>query len=127
MGLIKTIHVFCVLLSFAGFFVRGIWMLRDSELLRRRWVRITPQVVDTLLLVSAIILAIQLRLSPIEQPWLMAKIIALVVYIGVGLVALKLGRSKQVRLYAWLMGLVIFGYIVSVAITKSVMGWFAFI
>jgi len=127
MGLIKTIHVFCVLLSFAVFFVRGIWMLRDSELLRRRWVRITPQVVDTLLLVSAIILAIQLRLSPIEQPWLMAKIIALVVYIGVGLVALKLGRSKQVRLYAWLMGLVIFGYIVSVAITKSVMGWFAFI
>ena len=127
MGLVKTVHVVCVLLSFAGFFVRGIWMLRDSELLRRRWVRITPQVVDTLLLVSAIILAIQLRLSPIEQPWLMAKIIALVVYIGVGLVALKLGRSKQVRLYAWLMGLVIFGYIVSVAITKSVMGWFAFI
>jgi uncharacterized membrane protein SirB2 len=127
MGLVKTVHVVCVLLSFAGFFVRGIWMLRDSELMRRRWVRITPQVVDTLLLVSAIVLAIQLRLSPMEQPWLMAKIIALVVYIGVGLVALKLGRSKQVRLYAWLLGLVLFGYIISVAVTKSAMGWFAFI
>jgi uncharacterized membrane protein SirB2 len=127
MGLVKTIHVICVLLSFAGFFVRGIWMLRDSELMRRRWVRITPQVVDTLLLVSAIVLAIQLRLSPMEQPWLMAKIIALVVYIGVGLVALKLGRSKQVRLYAWLLGLLLFGYIISVAVTKSAMGWFAII
>jgi uncharacterized membrane protein SirB2 len=127
MGLVKTVHVVCVLLSFAGFFVRGVWMLRDSELMRRRWVRITPQVVDTLLLVSAIVLAIQLRLSPMEQPWLMAKIIALVVYIGVGLVALKLGRSKQVRLYAWLLGLVLFGYIISVAVTKSAMGWFAFI
>jgi uncharacterized membrane protein SirB2 len=127
MGLVKTIHVVCVLLSFAGFFVRGIWMLRDSELMRRRWVRITPQVVDTLLLVSAIVLAIQLRLSPMEQPWLMAKIIALVVYIGVGLVALKLGRSKQVRLYAWLLGLLLFGYIISVAVTKSAMGWFAII
>ena len=100
MGLIKTVHVVCVLLSFTGFFVRGIWMLRDSELMRRRWVRITPQVVDTLLLLSAIVLAIQLRLSPMEQPWLMVKIIALIVYIGVGLVALKLGRSKQVRMYA---------------------------
>jgi uncharacterized membrane protein SirB2 len=127
MGLVKTIHVVCVLLSFAGFFVRGIWMLRDSELMRRRWVRITPQVVDTLLLVSAIVLAIQLRLSPMEQPWLMAKIIALVVYIGVGLVALKLGRSKQVRLYAWLLGLLLFGYIISVAVTKSAMGWFVII
>jgi uncharacterized membrane protein SirB2 len=127
MGLVKTVHVICVLLSFAGFFVRGVWMLRDSELMRRRWVRITPQVVDTLLLVSAIVLAIQLRLSPMEQPWLMAKIIALVVYIGVGLVALKLGRSKQVRLYAWLLGLLLFGYIISVAVTKSAMGWFAVI
>ena len=127
MGLIKTVHVVCVLLSFTGFFVRGIWMLRDSELMRRRWVRITPQVVDTLLLLSAIVLAIQLRLSPMEQPWLMVKIIALIVYIGVGLVALKLGRSKQVRMYAWLLGLVLFAYIVSVAITKSAMGWFVFI
>ena len=127
MGLVKTVHVVCVLLSFTGFFIRGIWMLRDSELMRRRWVRITPQVVDTLLLVSAIVLAVQLRLSPMEQPWLMAKIIALIVYIGVGLVALKLGRSKQVRMYAWLLGLVLFAYIVSVAITKSAMGWFVFI
>ncbi len=127
MGLLKTVHVVCVLLSFAGFFVRGIWMLKDSELMQRRWVRITPQVVDTLLLVSAIVLAIQLRLSPMAQPWLMAKIIALVIYIGVGLVALKLGRSKKVRLYAWLLGLVLFGYIISVAVTKSAMGWFAFI
>lgn len=127
MELVKTIHVVCVLLSFAGFFVRGIWMLRDSELIRRRWVRITPQVVDTLLLASAIVLAIQLRLSPTEQPWLMAKIIALVVYIGVGLVALKLGRSKRERMSAWLLGLVLFAYIISVAVTKSAMGWFAFI
>lgn len=127
MGFVKTIHVTCVLLSFAGFFIRGIWMLRDSSLLSQRWVRITPQIVDTLLLVSAIVLAIQLRLSPLEQPWLMAKIIALVIYIGVGLVALKPGRSRQVRLYAWSLGMVLFGYIVSVAITKSPMGWFAFI
>ena len=125
MEVVKTLHVTFVALSFAGFFIRGIWMLKDSALLRQRWVRISPQVIDTVLLVSAIVLAVQLRFSPMEQPWLMAKIIALLAYIGVGLVALRLGRTKGIRLSAWLLGLVIFMYIVSVAITKSVMGWFA--
>ena len=127
METVKTIHVAFVALSFAGFFIRGIWMLRDSTLLRQRWVRITPQVVDTVLLVSAIVLAIQLRYSPMEQPWLMAKIIALVTYIAVGLVALRFGSSKRVRLSAWLLGLFIFMYIVSVAMSKSALGWFALV
>ena len=125
MEVIKTIHITCVALSFAGFFIRGIWMLMDSGLLKRRWVKITPQLVDTLLLVSAVILAIQLRYAPLEQPWLLAKIIALLVYIGLGLVALRFGRSRNIRLSAWLFGLVTFTYIVSVALTRSVLGWFA--
>jgi uncharacterized membrane protein SirB2 len=125
--IIKTIHVTCALISFAGFFMRGIWMLRDSTLLQQRWVKITPHIVDTLLLVSAIILAVQLRFSPLEQPWLMVKIIALLVYIGAGMVALRFGRSKTVRLYAWLFGLATILYIMSVATSKSVLGWFAYV
>lgn len=127
MGLMKTIHVTCVVLSFTGFFVRGIWMLRDSTRLQQRWVKTTPHIVDTLLLVSAIILAVQFRFSPLEQPWLLAKIIALLVYIGAGMVALRFGRSKTVRLYAWLFGLLTILYIVSVALSKSAFGWFAFL
>jgi uncharacterized membrane protein SirB2 len=125
--IIKTIHVTCALISFAGFFMRGIWMLRDSTLLQQRWVKITPHIVDTLLLVSAIILAVQFRFSPLEQPWLMVKIIALLVYIGAGMVALRFGRSKTVRLYAWLFGLATILYIMSVATSKSVLGWFAYV
>jgi uncharacterized membrane protein SirB2 len=120
----KIIHVTTAALSFSGFFVRGVWMLKDSDMLQQRWVRITPQVVDTVLLVSAIALAVQLHMSPLGQPWLMAKIIALVVYIGVGLVALRFGRTKTIRTAAWLLGMLIFAYIVSVAVSKSVPGFF---
>lgn len=127
METLKAIHITFVALSFTGFFIRGMWMLRDSKLLHLRWVKIAPQVVDTVLLVSAIVLAVQLRLSPMEQPWLMAKIIALVLYIGVGLLALRFGRTRRIRFSAWLLGLVIFLYIVSVALNKSVLGWFAFV
>jgi len=127
MGTLKTIHVTFAALSFTGFFIRGTWMLRDSPLLKQRWVRIAPQVVDTVLLASAIALAVRLRLSPLDQPWLMAKIIALVVYVGVGLVALRFGRTKTVRAAAWVLGMLIFAYIVSVAVTRSALGWFAFV
>jgi len=125
MGVIKVIHVSSVVLSFAGFFIRGIWMLQDSALLKLRWVKITPHIIDTFLLASAVILAVQWRLSPLEHSWLMAKIIALLVYIGAGMVALRFGRSRNVRLSAWLFGLLSFWYIVSVALNKSVLGWFA--
>jgi len=57
----------------------------------------------------------------------MAKIIALVVYIGVGLVALRFGRTKKIRTVAWLLGMSIFVYIASVAVSKSALGWFAFV
>lgn len=127
METLKAIHVTFVALSFAGFFIRGIWMLTDSPVLQQSWVKITPQLVDTVLLVSAIILAVQLRISPMEQPWLMAKIIALLAYIVVGLVALRFGRTKRTRLIAWLLGLVIFLYIVSIALSKSVLGFIAFV
>ena len=124
--ILKTIHVSCVALSFFGFFIRGIWMLRGSDKLKQRWVKTAPHVIDTLLLGSAIMLAIGMRFSPLEHPWLMAKIMALLVYIGAGMVALRFGRSRNVRLGAWVFGLLTFLYIVSVALSKSVLGWFVY-
>lgn len=122
----KTIHIICVVLSFSGFFVRGIWMMQDSVRLKQRWVKTAPHIIDTLLLTSAIVLAVQWRISPFEQPWLMAKIIALLVYIGAGMVALRFGRTKNIRISAWVFGLLTFLYIVSVAVSKSVLGWFGY-
>ena len=123
--ILKGIHLGSVLLSFIGFFVRGIWMLQNSSKLKQRWVKIAPHIIDTLLLTSAILLAFHWRISPLEQPWLMAKIIALLVYIATGMLALRFGRSRNIRMAAWLFGLLVFLYIVSVALTKSVFGWLA--
>ena len=126
MGVLKTIHVSCAILSFGGFFIRGIWILRGSALLQHRWVKIFPHIVDTVLLASAIIMAVSLRQSPLEQPWLAAKIVALLVYIGLGIVALGHGRSQTTRLYAWLLGLLVFTYIAAVALSKSTLGWLVY-
>ena len=119
MELIKTIHVGCALLSILGFTARGFLMMRDSAILQMRLLKIAPHIVDTLLLGSAIWLAVQYGLSPGENPWLLAKIIALLLYIVLGTVALKRGKTKQVRIIAWLSALLVFAYIVAVAVTKS--------
>jgi uncharacterized membrane protein SirB2 len=125
--ILKLIHVSCAFLSVAGFGLRGYWMMQNNALLQHRAVKRLPHVIDTLLLVSAIMLVVVLRLSPLDAPWLIAKIGALLVYIGLGLVALRFGGSKEIRIGAWLLALVAAGYIVSVAYTKTPLGFVQFL
>lgn len=120
---IKHVHVTAVTLSFALFLLRGLWMYSESTQLQRRWVRIVPHVVDTVLLGAGLWLAFMLRQIPDVSDWLAAKLIALVVYIGLGTVALKRGRTRTERTAAWLAALAVFGYIVAVALTKNPMPW----
>lgn len=116
---IKTIHMSCAALSISLFVLRGWWMLRDPARLQLHWVRTVPHVIDSLLLGSAILLAINLSQYPWTQPWLAAKLTALLLYIGLGTVAIKRGRSREIRATAWLAAIAVFAYIVSVAITRQ--------
>lgn len=121
---LKHLHMTMVLLTFFSFFIRGLWMWRHSPLLHKRAVKILPHIIDTLLLVSAIALAVLLQFSPMSQPWLMAKIIALVVYIGLGVIAFK-HPKPLVQKASWIAALIVFIYIVSVAFSKNPLGFFA--
>ena len=116
---VKMIHMVCALLSISGFVARGILMLKGSPLLTARWIKISPHIVDTALLISAIILASQWGWSALQMPWLVAKIVALLVYIGLGMLALKPGRNMSIPTTAWLAAIITFAYIVSVAVTKN--------
>jgi uncharacterized membrane protein SirB2 len=123
--LTKYLHELCALASVALFFVRGVWMLRGSPQLSRRWVRILPHAIDTLLLVSAIALTLMLHQYPLTHAWLSAKLVALLAYIGLGLVALRYGKTRGVRAAAWVGALAVFAYIVSVALRHDPLGFFA--
>lgn len=122
---IKTLHQAAVALSIGGFFARGLGSLLGAAWVGGRLAKTLPHIVDTVLLASALFLAWTLRLNPVHAPWLMAKIIGLVVYIALGMVALKPSRPARVRAIAWVAALVTFGWIVSVAMTKDPRGLFA--
>jgi len=117
--LAKTIHVTCVFITFILFFVRGVWMIVDSELLQRKWTRRVPPLVDTLLLASAIVLAVTTRQYPIVDAWLTAKVVALFFYIGLGMLALTYGKTRQIRISSWIAAQLVFLYIVAVALTRN--------
>jgi uncharacterized membrane protein SirB2 len=117
--LLKHFHMTCAALSGSFFLVRGSWMLAKSPLLQRRWVKTMPHLIDSLLLASALWLAVWSHQYPGPQAWLTAKLVALIAYILLGSVALKYGRTKAVRALAYVGALATFGYIVTVAVTKN--------
>ncbi|HET8701770.1 MAG TPA: SirB2 family protein [Nitrococcus sp.] len=115
----KSIHVTLVAATFTSFTTRGVWMLYDSPLLRQRWVRVLPHAIDAVLLASGLYLAIMFYDFPVAyHPWIIAKLIGLVAYVMLGTIALKRGRTKQARVSALIGSLLLFGYIVFVAVTK---------
>lgn len=116
---IKHLHITFAILSGSFFLLRGLWMLLDSPMLQRRWVRVVPHAVDTLLLASALVLVFWSGQYPFVQAWLTAKVLALIAYIVLGTIALKRGKTKGVRTFALLAALATFAYIVAVALTRQ--------
>ena len=122
---LKLVHQAAVTLSITGFVARGAGALMDARWVASRLAKSLPHVVDSVLLLSALTLAWTLRLTPSNAPWLLAKVIGLVVYIGLGVIALRPGRPLAVRAAAWVAALLVVGWIVSVAITKNPLGFLA--
>ena len=118
---VKHLHITFAVISGSFFLLRGIWMLLDSSMLQRRWVKVVPHAVDTLLLTTALVMVFWSGQYPFAQPWLTAKVLALIAYIGLGTVALKRGKSRSARAGALFAALAAFSYIVAVALTRQVM------
>ncbi len=122
---IKHLHVTCVVLSAAGFMLRGLWMMTGNPLLQHRLTRVLPHIIDSLLLLSAITLAVMIQQYPLAAGWVTAKVFGLLAYILLGTVALKRGRSMGIRASAFAAALLVYAWIVSVAFTKQLAGFLA--
>lgn len=119
---IRMVHITAVCLSISLFVLRATWMMAGSAWLHNRWVKVIPHVVDTALLASAILLVLIINQYPFVDPWLTAKVLALVVYIVLGSMGLKYGHTRSGRVLACAVAVVVFGYIVTVALSHSPWG-----
>ena len=116
---LKHFHMACAAASGLLFLLRGAWMLRAPAKLQQRWMKVLPHLVDTALLASAITLAVWSGQSPGSQPWLAAKLCALLAYIVLGTIALKRGKTPATRGAAFAAAVLVFAYIIAVAVTKQ--------
>jgi uncharacterized membrane protein SirB2 len=123
-ALIKELHMALAVISVLLFSSRWLRIISGNSPAPRRWLRIIPHFNDTLLLVSGVALAVIFQMNPADEPWLMAKLIALVIYIGLGSVALK-SQWRGAQIGAGLAALAVFGYIIGVAMIKSAWSWLA--
>lgn len=120
-----VLHVTLVLASGGFFFLRGIWMLQENPLLQTKPVRILPHVIDTFLLLSGFYLAYLINMYPGTTDWLTTKLVLLLAYIVLGMFALKRGKTRTIRATAFAMALLVYGYMITVALTKNALGYFA--
>lgn len=112
---LRGLHIGCAALSFSLFVLRGAWMMGWPQLLERRWVRVLPHLIDTVLLGSAIALTLVIHQFPLVHHWLTAKVVALLAYIVLGMIALRRGRTRSIRILAFFAAVAVFLYIAGVA------------
>jgi uncharacterized membrane protein SirB2 len=122
-SLLKSIHLALAFVSVTGFILRWSWRMRQSPLAFSRTSRIVPHVVDTLLLGTALLMIFLLGYVPVSADWLAAKIGGLLLYIVLGILAMRSAPVARRSVPAFIAALAVFAWIVSVAWTKSPLGF----
>ncbi|WP_165954201.1 SirB2 family protein [Seongchinamella unica] len=122
MTILKFVHVCCGLGSVAGFSLRGYWALTGNPRLQAPISRVLPHLVDSVLLASAVGMLGIWGVSPLALPWVVAKVLALLLYIGLGMTVMRFATSKRSQLLAYVAALATAAYIIAVALTHSPWG-----
>lgn len=122
---IKFLHIACVVLSGSVFTLRGLMMLAGSRWVYHPVLKRGSYLIDTTLLAAGITLAVMLHQYPFVQAWLTAKVLLLVVYIVLGVFALRRGHSRASRAAYFAAALAVYLFIVSIALTHDPRGVFA--
>lgn len=124
---IKAVHIAAVILSGGLFAVRGLLMLARSRWANHAALRHLSYAIDTVLLTAALMLVTILHQYPFVQAWLTVKLLLLVAYIVLGVLALRRGRTRAIRAGAFLAALAVYLFIVSVARTHRPLGALTFL
>lgn len=112
---IKQFHIFVALLSGAIFAIRGACMLASATWPRTLPVRWLSYAVDTALLTAALMLLTILPWAMFSNGWLLMKVTLVVIYVVLGVLTMRRGRSVRQRALTYALALLVFGAIYSIA------------
>ncbi len=112
---IKQFHVFVALLSGAIFAIRGACILAGATWPRALPARCLGYAVDTALLTAALMLLTILPWAMFANGWLLTKVALVAVYVTLGMLTMRRGRSSRQRAMTYALALLVFGAIYSIA------------
>lgn len=121
---IKSIHIISVLASGGLFFLRGLLVLSGRSWAMSAPLRYLSYGIDSVLLTAALMLATMLPGAVFANGWLSVKLLLLLVYIVLGSIALKRGRTPRMRWLCFTTALLVYGFMLSVARMHQPLGWF---
>ena len=122
---IKQFHILLALLSGAIFALRGAFALagmRWPQALPVKWLSYT---IDTCLLTAALMLLTILPWAMFANGWLLTKIVLIVVYVVLGVFAMRPGRRQRTRALCYAVALLVFAAIYGIARAHHPLGWLA--
>lgn len=117
---IKAIHMTCAYLTVAFLLFRIFLSVYRPVLLQQKWAKILPHIIDSVLLLCAILMV---SIIGPNHPFILVKILLLLVYIGSGYLVLKVFKTITSKIAGSLFILFLFFIIVGVAIHKSPLSW----
>ena len=112
---IRFVHIAAVLASGGLFLTRGLVLFSGLGWAMAGPIRYLSYTIDTVLLTAALMLMTIVRQYPFVDPWLTVKVLLLVVYIALGVIAFATAAPRHVRAGCWVAALIVFAFIYSVA------------
>ncbi len=123
---IKWLHVASVISSGGLFLLRGLLVQVGRQAFAMALpLRLLSYTVDAILLTAALMLLTILPGAMFANGWLTVKLLLLPVYVVLGSFALKRGSTPSQRRTCYLLALMVFGFMASVARSHQPLGIFA--
>jgi uncharacterized membrane protein SirB2 len=116
--MIKSLHLIFIVTSLVSFSGRFALSFIKPEMLQNKILKIAPHIIDTVLLVSGITLVLQGGWLEGEFGWIASKLILLVGYIILGVIAMRSSGGTK-RWGAFVGAISCFVGIFMIAITKN--------
>ena len=122
---IRAVHIGAVIASGTLFALRGVGVLSGARWPMAAPLRYLSYSIDSVLLTAALMLIAVLPAAVFANHWLTVKLALLVLYIVLGSLALKRGRTARMRALCFAVALAVFADMVGIARTHQPLGWLA--
>ena len=122
---VKAVHVHAVMASGALFALRGGASVAGAHWPRHWLPRYASYTIDTVLLTAATMLFAMLPGAMFANGWLATKLVLVVVYVVLGVFAMRPGRSQRTRALCYIAALLVFAQVYGIARAHNPLGWLA--